>query len=88
MATYTCNIRLQDVEAGGYRCIQTGEKIADMHHNIIYNQNASAPAVKCGQELLSVANFSKSCGIDVGTETERLPSSGEIEEMARRWIQW
>ena len=49
MATYTCDIKLQDVEAGHHRCIQPGEKIADMHDNVVYNQNTSAPAVTCGQ---------------------------------------
>ena len=49
MATYTCNTAIQDVEAGGHRCIQPGQKIADMHGNVVYNQNTSAPAVTCGQ---------------------------------------
>ena len=88
MATYTCDIRLQDVEAGQARCIQPGQKIADMHSNRVYNQNASAPAVTCGQLLLSATNFSQTCGIDVGTQTERLPTVPEIEAMARRWIRW
>ena len=88
MATYTCDVRLQDVKPGRYRCIQPGEQMAEMHSNVVYNQNATAPAVTCGQDLLTIANFSALCGIDVGTQTERLPTPDQIEAMMRQWIPW
>ena len=54
--------------------------------NTVYNHNASAGDVACGQQQLSAAAFASACGVDVGTSTAKLPSLNTIAVWVREWL--
>ena len=55
-------------------------------NNTVYNHNASAGDVACGQQQLSAAAFASACGVDVGTSTDKLPSLQAIAAWVREWL--
>ena len=92
MMSFDCDVKQQAVHrcaaigapGGGHRHLQ----LADIYGNTVLNQNESAPAVTCGQETLTVAEFEQQCGMTVGAVSARRPDADEIKAMARRWLEW
>lgn len=60
--------------------------LALIHSNTVLNMNQSVGDVKCGPDLLSVAEFKEKCGVDVGISSARRPSAEGVEQMVRRWL--